>query len=153
MGSYLPIDLSRFRHSRQCRPFRSPGADSTALPPPPPHSALHLFYDAHHGIAGNVKMKFLRTRTTATLLPLPSTIISLSTPTTRRIVKAEGEGRATPLVVVCLPLVQRGSVHRGNEIRARGHISREHLNCDSNRRRSRERPRPSVLRIINARSR
>lgn len=55
-------------------PFDLPGPISPfflpPLPPPPPSSSF-LRRAAHHGVVGNVKMKFLRTRTAATLLPLP----------------------------------------------------------------------------------
>lgn len=79
---------------RPSRPFRSPGAD---IMPPPPSSFLR--HAAHHGVASNVKMKFLRTKTAATLLPLPFTIISLSTPTTGRMEgRAEGRREGHPLL-------------------------------------------------------
>lgn len=57
------LSISRDRYRR----FFSPSAP----PPPPQPSWSFLRRAAHHGVVGNVKMKFLKTRTAATLLPLP----------------------------------------------------------------------------------
>lgn len=115
MRSYL-LTLFRFRHSRQC-PLPISEPDITGFFP--------SFYDIPRRIATQQRQNEISKDEDDRRLSYRSlfTIISLPTPTT------EGGGRVAPLVALSATLVRRG-----NEIRARGHISREHLNCDSNRR-------------------